>query len=535
MMGYRAVVLGLAFFSLAFAPFDFTQGKPSLAYAALTDQINQAYRQAYGKNPTVSEWTYWAGRVQRGEKKTYEALVGAMYFQKGVGQAPVAAAAGRGVPSLAAAGGFEVDRKYYPSSANPNALPDGTLIRSGVSGAVFYAQNGKRSWVTPNVLNRWLNENHFFKHDIVVTLSETDLARYSQVASVNPLYIGKVLVHPSGTQYFIDDHLRKRELPAGVRSALKIPGGNTYPTSAAHLREFRAGPKLTGDRYPGGMVVYTGPYHGGRFWRFQEAADGSIRKHLYLSDYIYEAGGNPDESHRAPAVTALFDKHGRGSNIERYPDGWTVGIGSNIYVVQRGSLRLITSAQLFAAMGYQEKYVRREHPEFLQRYPRGEPIRAYRNIVAAGVSSTKGAPQAAPNTAANLTKVRPAIRTLINQVNDIYLTTHGKDVTAAENKFWVDYLYNGEVNNRADLVAAMKRAAATGKNPSRTSRTVQLSSDKLKSHWFPYLFYFVHQQDPSGADTNYWYSRIHAGDRDSIEKLGGTIQWVKENLGATRR
>jgi hypothetical protein len=483
----------------------------------------------------VSEWTYWAGRVQRGEKQTYDALVGAMYFQKSAGEAPVAAALGRGVPSLAAAGGFEIDRKYYPSSANPNALPDGTLIRSGVSGTVFYVQNGKKSWVLPSILNRWLGENHFFKHDIIVTLSEADLARYLQVASVNPIYMGKVLVHPGGTQYFIDDKLRKRELPAGVRSALKIPVGNVYPVSAAHLQEFKTGPKLTADRYPGGMVVYTGPYRGGRFWRFMEAADGTVRKHLYLSDFIYEADGNPDESHRAPAVTAIFDKHGRGANIERYPDGWTVGLGSDIFVVQNGHLRLITSAQLFAAMGYQEKYVRREYPEFLRRYPRGEPIRAYRTIVATGVSASKGAPAPAPNAATNLTKVRPHIRALIAEVNTIYLTTHGKDVTAAENKFWVDYLYNGEVNNRADLIAAMQRAAATGKNPPRTSRTAQIDIEKLKSHWFPYLFYFVHQKEASPEDIDYWYSRIQPGDRDSIEKLGGTIQWVKENLGATRQ
>jgi hypothetical protein len=535
-MLFRSVVVGLVLLGLIVAPFDFAQGKPLVANAALIDQINQAYREAYGRNPTSSEWAYWAGRVQRGEKKTYAALLGAMYYQKADGRSPaVAAAAGRTVPNIVAGSGFQIDKKYYPSPTNPNALPDGTLIRSGVSGTVYYVQSGKKSMVLPSIINRWLGENHYFKHDIILTLSEADLARYPQVSSVNKIYLGKVLVHPNGTQFFIDDKLRKRELPGSVRSAFKIPAGNSYPASAAHLQEFKTGPKLTAATYPGGMMVYTGPYHGGRFWLFREAADGTVRKHLYLSDYIYEADGNPDESLRAPVVTSLFDKHGRGSNIERYPDGWTVGIGTNRYVVQHGALRLITSAQLFAAIGYQEKYVRREHPEFLRRYPHGEPIRAFRNIVAAGVSPAKGAPQPAPSASANLTKVRPHIRALINEVNDIYLTTHGKDVTASENKFWVDWLYNGEVNNRADLIAAMQRAAQTGRNPSRTSRTTSLDAEKLKSHWFPYLFYFVHQKEASEDDKNYWYSRIHAGDRDTIEELGGTIQWVKDNLGATRR
>jgi hypothetical protein len=81
----------------------------------------------------------------------------------------------------------------------------------------------------------------------------------------------------------------------------------------------------------------------------------------------------------------------------------------------------------------------------------------------------------------------------------------------------------------------MRSAKAAGRNPSRTSRTARISPDTLEQKWFPYLFYFVHQQEPDGGDREYWFGRIETGDRDSIEKLGGTIQWVKENLGSTRR
>jgi len=319
-----------------------------------------------------------------------------------------------------------------------------------------------------------------------------------------------------------------------VRAAWKIPGGNLYDTSAAHLREFRTGPALTSaTKYAGGMVVYTGAWHGGRIWQIKEASNGQLMKHLYLSDYIYEADGNPDESMRAPADAAILARHLRGSNIERYPDGWVVGLNNNIYVVQGSALRLIASPSVFNAMGYKQKYVLKHHPEFLRRYPHGYSIGAFKTVIAG--SAGKGQPKAAPNTASHLTKVRSHIRTLINRVNDYYLTAYDKEPTASENKFWVDYLYNGEVNNEADLKAAMRRAAVTGNRPARTSRTAVISADKLKSHWFPYLFYFVHQSEPDQADKDYWYSRIHAGDRNTIEKLGGTLQWLKDNTGATRR
>jgi hypothetical protein len=210
-----------------------------------------------------------------------------------------------------------------------------------------------------------------------------------------------------------------------------------------------------------------------------------------------------------------------------------VGLNNNVYVVQGGKLRLIASPEVFAAMGYKQKYVLKHHPEFLKRYPHGYSIGAFKTVVAA--SAGRGQPKAAPNTASNLTKVRPHVRNLINKINDLYLTAFDTEPTAAENKFWVDYVYNGEVNNEADLKAAMKRARVTGKKPARTSRTAKISIDTLKNKWFPYLFYFVHQKEPTDADREYWFSRINDGDRNTIEKLGGTLQWLKDTSGATRK
>ncbi|HBE89610.1 MAG TPA: hypothetical protein DDW41_00170 [Candidatus Andersenbacteria bacterium] len=506
---------------------------PLVADAALIDQINQAFREAYGRLPTGSEWTYWAGRINRGEKKSYQELMGAIYFQKGIGGS-IAGITTLSASNVATAKSFKVAKNLYPSQINPNYLPDGTLVKSPTDGAIYYLKGGKKSWVLPTIINRWLNENHYFKHDVVITISADDLARYPQTKSVNDIYIGKVLRHPDGTQYFIDDKLRKRKLSASLRAAYKIPAGNLYPATAAHLSEFATGPALTSTtQYPGGMVVYSGAWHGGQIWRIKEAAGGQLMKYLYLSDYIYEADGNPDEGMRAPANAAMLARHTRGSNIERYPDGWVVGLHKNIYVVQGGKLRLIASPEVFAAMGYKQKYVLTNYPEFLRRYPHGYSIGAFKSVVASNAG--KGQPAAVPSNTSNLVRVRAQIRTLINNVNDYYLTAYDKEPTVSENKFWVDYIYNGEVNNEADLRAVMQRAAVTGKKPARTSWTAEIGSEKLKGHWFPYLFYFTHQKDPDEADKDYWYGRIDSGDRNTIEKLGGTIQWLKDQEGKTRR
>lgn len=508
------------------------------ADAALIDRVNEAFRSVYGRNPNVSEWTYWAGRVQRKEKTSFAALAGAMGYQKAQNSSsPTATTITTLSSSAASVGGFVTDRAFYPSVHNPNFLPEGTLITSPNTPNIYYVRDGKKSWVHPTILARWFNENHFFKGNIVINISDADLARYPTASSVNQLYVGKVLQHPTGAQFFIDDKFRKRPLSASVRSALRIPAGNLYPVSAAHLSEFRTGPAVSASKLPGGFVMYDGPYHGGRLWKTEEIAGGTIVKRLYLKDRFYEADGNPDESHRAPIDAGLLAKHPRGANIDRYPDGWVISIGSNIYVMQGGARRLVASADVFAAMGYRnEIHVRGEFPTIYSKYAQGHPIRAFKGITSAGAAPTKGAPAPAPSTASHLNKVRPGIRTLIAQVNDHFRFIFDRDPSISENKFWVDYLYNGEVNTKADLIESMRRAKTTGKNPSRTSRTAVLSEQVLENHWFPYLFYFVHQKEPNDDDRSYWFGRINGSDRNTIEKLGGTLQWVKDNYnGATHR
>lgn len=445
-----------------------------------------------------------------------------------------------GGPLPALAGGGEVEGttaaapQYYPSPLNPNFLPEGTLIKTATSGDVFYIKGGKRSWVLPGILDRWLDENHFFKPDIIHTISAEDLRRYPQTSSVNKFYIGKALRHPNGTQYYIDDKFRKRKISAAVRTALKFPGGNLYPTSAAHLAEFKSGPDLKGDKQPGGMIIYDGPYHGGRIWKIEEEAGGVLAKRLYLSDYLYEADGYPDESQRVAASAAELARYPRGANFERYPDGWVAGLSTSVYVVQGGTLRLIASPELFAALGYEQKQVLKVFPEFLKRYPKGQPIAAFKSIVARATIASSPGPTAAPNTANNLNKVPAAIRAIIATINTTFLRALDRDPTVAENKFWVDYVYNGEVSAQVDLEAAMRTAAKTKKNPALTPRTEPLDRELLKTKWLPYLFYFVHQREMDEADRSYWEGRIET-DRDTIEKLGGTLQWLKDTTGQSHK
>lgn len=61
--------------------------------ATLPERIPEAFQFTFGRAPTTAELTYWQGRVERKEKTTYEALLGAMGYQKSAAASTPAAVA----------------------------------------------------------------------------------------------------------------------------------------------------------------------------------------------------------------------------------------------------------------------------------------------------------------------------------------------------------------------------------------------------------------------------------------------------------
>jgi len=427
--------------------------------------------------------------------------------------------------------GFLADPAYFPSTLNPNFLPNGTLVKTAVSPTVYYVKDGTRSMILPHIVELWLKEAHYFKQDVVTVISPADMNRYTVTKSVNPYYIGKILQAPDGTQYFIDDKMRKRPISQAVRKALLFPSRNLYPTSFAHLAEFITGAAITRtDVHPGGTVMYRGPYHGGTIWKVEQDAKGRLVKRLYLQDYLYETEGYPWSGQIVPVSEVELVKYVRGANIDKYSDGWMVSLNGAISVVEHGALRHIANPQILAALGYPSKYILTVYPQFLKQYPRGVPVAAFKNIVAP--SASLPVPKTAvSSTVSKYPELRPAAAALIGQVNDLFLPIYDREPSASENAFWIDYIYKGEVGTQTALVSAMTKAHITGVRPAITSRAAQISKAVLKSKWFPYLFYFVWHQEPSAAAKAYWYGRIDHGDWTTIQGLGGTIRYLQEASG----
>ncbi len=306
----------------------------------------------------------------------------------------------------------------------------------------------------------------------------------------------------------------------------------------AFLDSFPDAPAVTRtDVHPGGTVVYYGAYHGGKVFLI---TDGN-KKREFLEDYIYEAMGFPWSSQILPVSAAELARYGRGPHIGTYPDGWILKKGNYYYLTQGGALRWITGTQIIAAMGYNLKYAFSAYPQFYAQHSWGQPIISFgaakATITASGLETAKrniyGA--ASPGVAAvpGASRMPPEVAKLMNELNTIFLTIYDRDPTAAENKFWLDYLYKGEAQTKAALVAALKGALATGKMPSITPRNAEIGQEKLL-RYVDFLFYFVFGRFPDTEEKNFWRDRVTSGLRRTIEDLGGNMQYLKEQ-GLTRR
>lgn len=55
---------------------------PTAWGATLSERVPEAFKQVYGRAPTITESNHWKLRVKNGEKKTFIELMGAMHYQK---------------------------------------------------------------------------------------------------------------------------------------------------------------------------------------------------------------------------------------------------------------------------------------------------------------------------------------------------------------------------------------------------------------------------------------------------------------------
>lgn len=417
---------------------------------------------------------------------------------------------------------------FYPSTYGRNRLPDGFLIQAMGKNEVYVIRGGKKSLIFRPIVDRWLREAHYFKHDVIVKLSAAELAKYPEATPRNPFSMGRIL-SSGGRRFFIDDKLRRRPISPAVQAALKYPSRNVYEVPASVLNAFPEGPPVTRtDRHPGGTVMYHGPYHGGIVYLIR----GDDTKHEFLQDYAYETMGFPWSSQILPTTAAELARYKRGAHISTYPDGWVISIGGNHFLVAGGKLRWIASKALFDSLGYNTKYVLTVFPEFFKNYAVGRPVTAFKATRAA-VS------QASADRAASLLGVTGGFeglsdeqQKLLAQVNQLFLEVYDRNPSREENKFWVNYISAKKPRTARALLVAMAKARAAGELPklAETTSTEDLrvppESRRLIRN-VNSLFLQVYDRNPTPAENKFWVDYLYKGEAQTEREFIAALKRAK--------
>lgn len=415
----------------------------------------------------------------------------------------------------------------YPSPHGNNRLPDGFFVQATGSDNVYVIVGGKRSLVYRPILDRWLKEAHYFKHDVIVKLSAAELATYAETTPRNTVYMGRVLT-AEGPRYFIDDQLRRRPITPAVQAALKYPSRNVYQVPGVVLNAFPGGPPITRtDAHPGGTVMYHGAYHGGVVYLIRGDA-----KHEFLQDYAYETMGFPWSSQILPTTAAELKRYRRGAHISTYPDGWIIGVGGNRFLTQGGKLRWIASKAVFDALGYNAKYVLTVFPEFFKNYLVGQPITAFKGVRAAVTQASADRANSLLGATGNFEGLSAETQKLLAEVNRLFLEVYDRNPSREENKFWVNYISAKKPRTARALQEAMAQARDSGELPTlpKTATAADLrvppESRRLIQN-VNTLFLQIYDRNPTPAENTFWVDYLYKGEAQTEAAFLAALKQAK--------
>lgn len=426
--------------------------------------------------------------------------------------------------------GVETLGALYPSPHGKDKLPEGFLIQAKGGGEVYVIQGGKKSLIHRPILDRWLAEAHYIKHDVIVKLDSTELARYPDTTPRNTFYMGRILT-TGGGWYFIDDRLRRRPISQSVAAALKYPRRNTYTVPSGILNAFPEGPGITRtDRHPGGTVMYHGPYHGGVVYLIR----GDNTKHEFLQDYAYETMGFPWSSQILPTTAEELARYQRGAHISTYPDGWMIGIGGNTYLVAGGKLRWIAGKAVFDRLGYNAKYVLTVFPEFFKNYAAGAPVTAFKDTKVSVSQTSADRAVSLLGATGGFEGLSEEQQKLLASVNQLFLEVFDRNPSREENKFWVNYISGKKPRTARALQATMQNAKETGELPklpspaettpglARVPPAVAKLIRNVNLH-----FLIVYDRNPTPAENKFWVDYLYKGEAQTEREFRAALRRAK--------
>lgn len=243
-------------------------------------------------------------------------------------------------------------------------LPDGTLIRNEVTGAVALIQGGKfRPIVSASVLATRFNEAN------IIDLNEYDFAELQQSNPGRPVKFADLsLVRvEDGTTYLLRGARKRRIISEEVFAKIGFNPEEVEEATTADLEDYVEGEPITLESaYPTGDLLQD-KTTGGVYY-----AESGVKHPVWDKALLW---ANYSGWQIRPATAATLEALALGEPV-KFLDGTLVKSrgAPDVYVISNGQRRPIPSETVFVSYGYDWQDIIETTPAALALQPLGEPL-----------------------------------------------------------------------------------------------------------------------------------------------------------------
>lgn len=221
--------------------------------------------------------------------------------------------------------------------------PNGTLVKATNGTSIYYLESGtKRGITTPEIF-----EANNFKWNRVISITQTELDTYTEGNPISTYPNGTLLKNTTDSKVYLVSDGKKRLITSPIFfEDMGYQWNNVVPVASSHLDLYTAGADVKISKlHPNGTLMKT--EGNGAVYLLSEG-----KKRPFASAQIFEANGY-QWSEIIMVKRSELEMYVNGLEINTYPTGTLLqGSDGKVYAIAGTTKRYITGPEVFTKLGY---------------------------------------------------------------------------------------------------------------------------------------------------------------------------------------
>jgi len=243
--------------------------------------------------------------------------------------------------------------------------PNGALVKTSNGTSIYLLESGvKRGIATPQIF-----EARGYKWNQVISITQTELASYATGADIATYPNGTLLRNTSDDKVYLISDGKKRLIPGPIFfEDMGYQWTNVIGVAASHLDLYTTGSNVrTSKIHPNGTLVRVQDTNTIYF------IESGKKRHV-TSPQVLEANGYR-WNEVVTVKRSELEMYGVGQDLSTYPTGTLLkGPDDKVYVISGTTKRLISGPEVFEKLGYQWQNIKNVSSEHLSLYTTGATL-----------------------------------------------------------------------------------------------------------------------------------------------------------------